>query len=62
MTDYESIARQRLYLVHDNPDLRRVPRDGFVDRLSYLLELAAVAAFVLGFWWGVAVLILSLER
>ena len=62
MTTHEDVARQRLYLVHDNPDLRRVPRESFVDRLSYLLELAAVAAFVLGFWWGLSVLILSLER
>ena len=62
MTPHEDIARQRLYLVHDNPDLRTIHRPSIWERLSYLAQLAMVAIFVLGCWWAVAVLFLSLEK
>ena len=62
MTTHEDIARQRLYLVHDNPDLRKIPQSSLWERLVYLGQLSLVAIFVLGCWWAVAVLFLSLEK
>lgn len=61
MTQFEDIARQRLYLVHDNPNPRPMPkRMGFLDRMLVLAIYTASACIALGAMWGLSVLLLSL--
>lgn len=59
MTDFEGIAR--LKLVVDNRSPRMPPRESTLQRVGYLAALIGAVALVIGFWWGVACLLLSLE-
>jgi hypothetical protein len=62
MTTHEDIARQRLTLVVNNPHPRMPRRASTLERIVYHVALWAMAFGVLAFWYGVSVLVLSLEK
>lgn len=61
MTDYETIARQKLSLAVDNTQHRQIPyRDAWIERMGYLWGLIAGVVLIYSVVWPTVCVLFSL--
>lgn len=62
MTEFEDIARQKLFLAVDNTQHRQIPySEAWVDRWLYIAGLFAGVALIYFVVWPTACVLFSLE-